>query len=90
MLVKFNGHQFLDNGNIEVIDAKTRIVPFSRVDGPYISPGVRDGLVRKSIALSRNEGYVGVIELPTASARTEAQQVLRQLGINNISTRVRR
>jgi hypothetical protein len=87
--VKFDGHQQLDNGIIELIDSKTRIVPFSTREGPFISPSVRDGLVRKSEALSQNPGYRGVIELPSIEARREAQQVLRQLGITNISTRVR-
>ncbi|WP_144222243.1 hypothetical protein [Shewanella algae] len=87
--VKFDGYQQLDNGVIELIDSKTRIVPFSTREGPFISPSVRDGLVRKSEALSQNSGYRGVIELPTIEARREAQQVLRKLGITNISTRVR-
>ncbi|MCX2803377.1 hypothetical protein OQJ68_16490, partial [Microbulbifer thermotolerans] len=87
--VKFDGYQQLDDGVIELIDSKTRIVPFSTREGPFISPSVRDGLVRKSEALSQNPGYRGVIELPTTEARREAQQVLRQLGITNISTRVR-
>lgn len=88
-VIKFDGHQQLDNGIIELIDSKTRIVPFSTKDGPFISPSVRDGLVRKSEALSHNSGFKGVIELQTIEARREAQQVLRQLGITNISTRVR-
>lgn len=87
--VKFDGYQQLDDGVIEIIDSKTRIVPFSTREGPFISPSVRDGLVRKSEAISQNPGYRGVIELPTTEARREAQQVLRQLGITNISTRVR-
>jgi hypothetical protein len=87
--VKFDGYQLLDDGVVELIDAKTRIVPFSTRQGPFISPSVRDGLVRKSQALSQNPGYRGVIELPNSTARREAQQVLRQLGITNISTRVR-
>ena len=87
--VKFDGYQRIDNGLVEMIDSKTRVVPFSTKDGPFISPSVRDGLVRKSQALAQNPGYTGVIELSTVAARREAQQVLRQLGINNISTRVR-
>jgi filamentous hemagglutinin len=87
--VKFDGYQQLDDGVIELVDAKTRIVPFSTREGPFISSSVRDGLVRKSEALAQNPGYRGVIELPTVEARREAQQVLRQLGITNISTRVR-
>jgi YD repeat-containing protein len=87
--VKFDSHQALDNGLVELIDAKTRIVPFANSNGPFISSSVRDGLVNKSLALTQNPGHVGVIELPTITARREAQLVLRQLGINNITTRVR-
>ena len=48
--VKFDGYLQLDTGIIELVDAKTRIVPFSAKEGPYISASVRDGLVRKSQA----------------------------------------
>ena len=87
--VKFDGYQQLDNGITELIDSKTRLVPFSTRQGPFISDSVRDGLVRKSLAIQQNEGFRAVLEFPTATARREAQQVLRQLGITNISTRVR-
>jgi filamentous hemagglutinin len=88
--VEFDGYQPLDKSVIELIDSKTRIVPFATKDEPFISPSVRDGLVRKSEAMAQNPNYRGVIELPTATARREAQLVLRQLGITNISTRIRR
>jgi len=88
-VVKFDGFRQLDDGVIELIDAKTRIVPFSTRQGPFISPSVRDALVRKSLAIEQNPGFRAVLEFPTAAARREAQQVLRQLGITNISTRVR-
>ena len=87
--VKFDGFRKLANGSVELIDSKTRIVPFATKQGPFISPSVRDSLTRKSLAIGQNSGVVGVIELPTASARKEAQHVLRQLGIKNILTRVR-
>jgi hypothetical protein len=87
--VKFDGHQTLESGNVEMIDAKTRVLTFSTSRGSVIPTDVRDGLVRQSLALAQNPGYVGVIELPTSVARREAQLVLRQLGITNISTRVR-
>jgi hypothetical protein len=86
--VKFDGFQQLDGGVMELIDRKTRVVPFSTHQGPFISPSVRDGLTRKSLAISQNPGYRAVLEFPTAAARREAQQVLRQLGITNISTRI--
>jgi hypothetical protein len=69
----------------QVADAQAGLV----YKGMFIAPSVRDGLVRKSEALAQNPNYRGVIELPTPVARREAQQVLRQLGITNISTRVR-
>jgi len=86
---KWDGIDRLGNGTTELIDAKMRIVPFSTREGPYISDGVRTGLMNKSIALAQNPGYRGVIELPSVAARAEAQQVLRTLGITNIATRVR-
>ena len=88
-VVRFDGYRHLDDGLVELIDAKTRIVQFATRQGPFISPSVRDGLMRKSQALSQNPGYIGVIELPSVEARREAQQVLRQLGITNLSTRTR-
>jgi RHS repeat-associated protein len=88
-VVKFDGFSQLDDGVIELIDSKTRIVPFATRQGPFISPSVRDGLMRKSMAIDDNPGFRAVLEFPTAEARREAQQVLRQLGITNISTRVR-
>ncbi len=88
-VVKFDGFQRLDNGIVELNDAKTRIVPFSTRNGPFISNSVRDGLIRKSLAVEQNPGFRAVLEFPTTAARREAQQVLRQLNITNISTRVR-
>ncbi|WP_229803902.1 hypothetical protein, partial [Litchfieldella qijiaojingensis] len=87
--VKFDGARQLENGVIELIDSKTRIVPFSTSEGPFISQNVRSGILRKSEALSQSPGYRGVIEFPTIEARREGQKVLRELGITNISTRVR-
>jgi hypothetical protein len=87
--VKFDGYRRLENGKIELIDAKTRIVPFETAEGPYISKGVREGLARQSRALAQNSGYVGVIELPTSGAAAEARAVLKTLGIENLTARVR-
>lgn len=87
--VKFDGHDFV-GGAVELIDAKTRIVPFSTKDGPYISDSVVDGLTRKSEALSQNPGYIGVIEVPSVEARREAVRVLNTLGIDNINVRIRK
>ncbi|WP_434644479.1 LysM peptidoglycan-binding domain-containing protein [Achromobacter piechaudii] len=87
--VKFDGHDLV-GGAVELIDAKTRVVPFSRKDGPYISKSVVDGLTRKSEALSQNPDYIGVIEVPSVDARREAVQVLRKLGIDNINVRIRK
>lgn len=87
--VKFDGFSSLNDGTVELIDAKTRIVPFSTEDGPFISPNVADQLTRQSAALAQNPGYTGVLEFPTQTAASEAQGVLGQLNIRNISVRVR-
>lgn len=87
--VKFDGYRLLDDGTTELIDAKTRIVPFSTTEGPYISESVRSGLRRQSAALKQNFGYSGVFELPTEPAAAEAQDVLDELDIGNISVRLR-
>lgn len=87
--VKFDGFRILDNGVTELIDAKTRIVPFSTKAGPFISPSVQDSLGRQSRALAQNPGFRGVIEVPTVEVLREARLVLRELGITNIHIRVR-
>jgi len=87
--VKYDGYRKLDNGITELIDAKTRLVPFSTRSGPFISSSVRDGLMRKSLSIQQNPGFRAILEFPNPASRSEAQLVLRQLGITNISTRVR-
>jgi hypothetical protein len=87
--VKFDGFSQLDDGTIELIDAKTRLVPFSNADGPVITESVIDGLTRQSTALAQNPGFRGVLEFPTQAAANEAQDVLDQLLIRNITARVR-
>jgi hypothetical protein len=87
--VKFDGYRELDDGTIELIDAKTRLVPYSTSSGPMITPSVRDSLMRHSAAIEQNQGFKAVIELPNEAARAEANLVLESLGINNIETRVR-
>lgn len=87
--VRWDGHSTLSNGFVELIDAKTRIVPFATRRGPFISSGVRSGLLARSRAIVQNEGFRGVIELPTEVAAREARLVLRRLGIFNLHVRVR-
>jgi len=88
-LVRFDGFENLDNGVVQLIDSKTRIVPFTQNGAPIITGSVRDQLFRQSAALGQNPGFRAVIELPTEAARKEADQVLIQLGLDNIATRVR-
>jgi hypothetical protein len=87
--VKFDGFSHLDDGTIELIDSKTRLVPYSTEDGPVITESVADGLRRQSAALVQNPGYTGMLEFPTQAAADEAEGVLEQLNIKNISVRVR-
>jgi hypothetical protein len=87
--VKFDGFRRLDDGTIELIDAKTRLVPYSTVDGPVATKSVADGLTRQRVALAQNPGYTGVLEFPTQAAADEANVVLRRLKIENIGVRVR-
>lgn len=88
--VKFDGYNVLSDGRVELIDAKTRVVPFSRDEGPFISKSVRDGLMRKSDALSQNPDYIGIIEVSSAKAYREALEVLDYLGVDNLMVRVRK
>jgi hypothetical protein len=87
--VKFDGHQQLDDGRIELIDGKRRIVRYANKDGPAVTEKIEDALNRKSEALKQNPGYVGVLELPTKKAAKEARYVLKKLKIRNIDVRVR-
>jgi hypothetical protein len=87
--VKFDGHRQLDDGRIELIDGKRRIVRYSNKDGPVVKKKMKDALKRQSEALKQNPGYVGVLELPTKEAAKEARHVLERLGIRNIAVRVR-
>ena len=87
--VKWDGSQVLPDGTTELIDSKTRIVPYSTSDGPAITENVQTSLLNKSAALTQNPSYTGVIDLPTQSAVDEAKQVLNRLGIENISAQLR-
>ena len=87
--VKWDGSQVLPDRTTELIDSKTGIVPYSTDNGPIITSSVQTTLLNKSTALSQNPGYTGVIDLPTTAAANKAQSVLDQLGIENISVRIR-
>jgi hypothetical protein len=87
--IKFDGFSQLDDGTIELIDAKTRLVPYATSDGAVITESVIDSLTRQSAALAQNPGFRGVLEFPTQAAANEAQTVLNELKIRNIGVRVR-
>ncbi len=88
-IVKWDGIQVLPDGTIELIDAKRAIPIIPKRTGPFVPPKFENQLVRQSAALAQNPGFAGVIEVPTAEAAADARRVIADLGIENISVRVR-
>jgi hypothetical protein len=87
--VRFDSARNLGDGTIELIDAKTRIVPFDTRSGPFVSDNVRNSLLARSRAIAQNPRFRGVLEFPDVASAREAKVVLRQLGITNLRVRVR-
>jgi hypothetical protein len=81
--VKFDGIE----GNT-LIDSKTRILTFES-RGRRVVPQV-DDIIRVSEAARQNPQFKVVYEFPSLEAQREARQILLDLGITNIRTRVRR
>lgn len=88
-VVKFDGYRLLDDGRVELIDAKTRVLTFSTRRGLVVPDKVQQQLLRQSEALSQNDGYLGAIEVPSEATAADAVAALRKLKIDNISVRVR-
>jgi hypothetical protein len=80
--VKFDGIE----GNT-LIDSKTRLLTFDS-RGRRVIPQ-RDDIMRISEAARQNPQFRVVFEFPNAEAQREARQILLELGIDNIRTRVR-
>lgn len=70
-----------------MLDAKTRLLTFQS-RGSTVVPQA-DDLRRMSEALRQNPEFTGVLEFPDAAAQRQARQILRDLNITNIQTRVR-
>jgi len=87
-LVRFDGLE-VGADVVNLIDSKTRVVPFDRRGVPFVSENVRKTLLARSTAIAQNPGFAGWIEVPDEAAAREARQVLRQLGINNLRVRIR-
>ena len=88
-IVRWDGIRVLPDGTIELIDAKTAGGIYQTRTGPFILQSFRDQLLRQSAALAQNPGYKGVIEVPTKEAAIEAQDIMDDLRIRNISVRIR-
>lgn len=89
MFVSMALKRFRGGNDTVLIDAKTRIVPFSTRQGPFISDSVRQILLARSRALVQNPSFIGIVEVPSEAAAREARIVLRQLGITNLGVRIR-
>ncbi len=82
--VRFDGIEGVD----VVIDAKTRLLTFES-RGRTVLPQEQD-LRRINRALKQNPDVQAVFEFPTEAARSHAADVLTDLEIDTIKTRVRR
>jgi len=88
---KFDGFEVLDDDSILLIDRKTAIFPFtSTTNGPFLPPSTAKALRTKSLAISQNPGFKAVIEVPDSTVQDQVEDVLLDLNITNIKTRIAR
>ncbi len=86
--IKLDGFELTAKGGLTLIDSKLSLVSFNKNGRLFIPDGGR--LQNLSMAIKQNEGARVVFEFPNAAASDNARFILRRnLGIENITTRVR-